>query len=220
MGDVRPVDPVMTNLSIGFKNEAYYWDKLAPVVPVSEKSGTYFIWDKDYWLRKVAGSERAPSVPYTRVDKGVSTGTYECFERGYEELVYDPIRKASQTPEALDVQATAHLTEIMQLELEKLVAGTIWKTGVWGTDVTLSGTSQWSDATSNPITALDTAMRVVKRNTGSKPDVMFISGTVWDTLKEHPILIEKYKYSQKAILTEELSLCCFRSYVKSMSWIA
>ena len=92
----------------------------------------------------------------------------------------------------------------MQLELEKLVAGTIWKTGVWGTDVTLSGTSQWSDATSNPITALDTAMRVVKRNTGSKPDVMFISGTVWDTLKEHPILIEKYKYSQKAILTEDL----------------
>ena len=71
MGDVRPVDPVMTNLSIGFKNEAYYWDKLAPVVPVSEKSGTYFIWDKDYWLRKVAGSERAPSAPYTRVDKGV-----------------------------------------------------------------------------------------------------------------------------------------------------
>ena len=36
--DVRPVDPVMTQLSIGFKNPRYFWDQIAPPVEVAEKS--------------------------------------------------------------------------------------------------------------------------------------------------------------------------------------
>jgi len=202
--DVRPIDPVMTNLSVGFKNEAYFWDKLAPTVEVSQKSGTFFKWTKDYWLRREEGSSRAPGGPYTRVQHGVTTDTYDTQEEGFEEVVDDSIRKASQTPEGLDVQAVRHLTTQMELFLEKAVATELWKTGVWGTDKTLAGNNQWSNSDSNPITEIDSAIRIVKRNTGSKPDVLYVSGVVWDYLKEHTKIIEKYKYSQKAILTEEL----------------
>ena len=203
-GDLRPVDPVMSDLSIGFKNDMYYWDKIAPDVSRTEKSGTYFEWTKDYWLRRAPGAARAPSAPYTRIGMGVTTGTYNTEERGFEEPVYDPIRASSQTPESLDVMATKHLTEVMQLELEKTVSNALWKTGVWATDKTLSGTGQWSDQTSDPIGDMDTAKRVVMRGTGTKPDTLFIGGVVWDTLKEHTQIIEKYKYSQAAVLTEEL----------------
>lgn len=202
--DLRPVDPVMTDLSIGFKNDAYYWDKIAPDVSREEKSGTYFIWTKDYWLRRPAGEDRAPASPYTRVGMGVSTGTYNTSEKGFEEPVYDPIRAASQTPEALDVMATKHLTELMQLVLEKNVASAVWKTGVWGAEKTLAGSNQWSDSSSDPIGDIDTAKRSIMRNTGTKPTDLFISGAVWDELKEHTKLIQKYQYSQAAVLTEEL----------------
>ena len=183
--DLRPIDPVMTNLSIGYKNDEYFWDKLAPVVSVSEKSGTYFTWTKDYWLRKHQAGDRAPSAPYTRIGMGCRDCNYNALEKGFEEPVYDPIRAASQTPESLDVMATKHLTEVIQLELEKEVSGALWTTGVWDSDEDFSTSAnvQWSDATSNPITDMDIAKRIVRRKTGTEPDTLFVGPIPWEILK-------------------------------------
>lgn len=205
INDVRPVNPVMTNLSIGFKNEAFYADELFPPVEVSEKSGTYFIWTRDYWFRREAGSQRAATGPYTRLGVGVSTDTYRAEEYGYEELVADSVRKASQTPEALDTVAVQHLTEMLQIEIEKQAAADGFVTGIWGTSTTLTAGDQWSDlANSDPIANADTAERTIRRNTGQEPNVMLIGALVWESLKEHPLILDKYKHTQTGIMTEAL----------------
>lgn len=203
--DVRPVNPVMTNLSIGFKNERYYWDQIAPPVEVSEQTGTYFTWTRDFWFRREDGAERPASGGYTRLGVGVSTSTYEAREYGYEELVFDVIRAASQTPESLDNIAVQHLSETIQIELEKQVQAAGFVTGVWGTTSTLSGTNQWSDyGNSDPIADIDTAKRTVRRNTGKNPTDMHIGALTWEVLKEHPLILDKYKHTQTGIMSEEL----------------
>lgn len=203
--DVTPVDPVMTNLSFGFKNAGYHWDEIAPPVEMAERSGTYFTWTRDYWFRREAGAQRAPSVGYTRLGTGVSTSTYKADEYGFEELVWDPIRAASQTAEDLDVIAVQHLTEMIQIELEKQVAAAGFVSGVWGTDNTLSGTNQWSDyANSDPIANADVAKRTIRRNTGTEPNYLAVGALTWETLKEHPLILDKYKHTQTGILTEDL----------------
>ncbi len=205
MNDVRPVNPVMTQLSLGFKNPAYFWDFLAPPVKVDEQSGTYFTWTRDYWFRREAGAIRAPSGQYTRLGVGVSTATYSAFERGFEEVVHDPVREASQTPEALDAVAVQHLTEMIQIELEKQVAAATFVTGVWGTSTTLAGGDQWSDfANSDPIADADLAKRTIRRNTGAEPDSLAIGALPWEVLKEHPLILDKYKHTQTGIMTESL----------------
>ena len=118
INDVVPVDEVMTNLSIGYRNKEYFWDKIAPSVSMAKRSGTYFVWPRDYWFRSEPGADRAPATGYTRLSVGLDTDTYQTSEKGYEELVDDSIVKASDTPESLDMNATQHLTEQMQLFLE------------------------------------------------------------------------------------------------------
>lgn len=205
--DLRPVDPVLTNLSLGFKNKEFMWEYIAPPIRVTEKSGTYFIYDRDYWFRRPqdGGGFRAASSPYTRVGFGVSTATYRAEEHGYEKSIDDPTRASSQTPESLDTLATQFLTNLMEMELELDVAAAGFITGVWGTSNTLTGTNQWSDlANSDPIADFETAKRTIRRNTGMEPNSSLIGALTWESLKEHPLLLDKYKYTQKGILTEDL----------------
>ena len=203
LNDVVPVNEVMTNLSIGFRNKEYFWDKVAPSVSMDKKSGTYFKWPRDYWFRSEPGADRAPATGYTRLHLGVETDTYSTTEKGYEELIDDSISKASQTPEALDTVAIQHLTEQMQLYLEKLVAGATFKTGVWGTSLAVA--NKWSDyAASDPIADSDIAKRTIRRNTGMEPNAMFMGALVWERIKEHPDFLDKYKHTQSGIMTPAL----------------
>lgn len=202
--DVRPVDPVLTDMSIGFKNDRFLWDKIAPSKESTEQSGTYFIYTRDYWFRRGTRAERAATAPYERVDYGVATDTFKAAEYGFEKALSDVVKNASQTPESLEVRDNQFLTNLIQLELEIQVAAAAFITGVWGTST--NPTTQWSDFdNSDPITDIEVGKRTIRRNTGSVDGlVLFIGALCWESLKEHPLLLDKYKYTQKGILTEEL----------------
>ena len=203
--DVRPVNPVLTNLSFGFANKGFLWDKIAPFAKQDQKSGTYFIYTRDYWFRRMKGAARASAGLYTRIGFGLDSSTYDCQEIGFEVPLDDPTVAASQTPEDLQTKAVAFLTNVMQIELEKLVAAAAFVTGVWGTTTSLSSTTQWSDFdNSDPIANAKTAKRAILRNTGAEPNTLFVGATAWDKLMEHPLIVEKYKYTQKGVMTPDL----------------
>ncbi len=203
--DVRPVNPVLTNLSFGFANKNFLWDKIAPPTKQDQKSGTYIIYTRDYWFRRIARAARAAGGPYTRTGFGIESSTYDCQEIGFETPLDDSIVAASQTPEDLQTKAVAYLTNIMQIELEKLVAAACFVTSVWGTTSTLTSTNQWSDFdNSDPIANAKTAINTIRRNTGAAPNSLFVGVTAWDKLCEHPLIVEKYKYTQKGLMTPDL----------------
>lgn len=203
--EVRPVDPVLTSLSIGFKNDNFFWDMIGPVAEQQEKSATYFVYDREFWFRRQEGAERAPEGESLRTGYGVSTQTYDAFELSFEKALGDVVVDASQTPENLATQDTQFLTNLMQLELEARAAAAYFVTGVWGTSNTLTGTDQWSDfANSDPIANADTAINTILQNTGAMPNTMFIGKAGWDKLKEHPLILDKYKHTQTGIMTPEL----------------
>ncbi len=203
--DVRPVDPVLTNLSFAYKNSRFLHAAIAPYIEVPEKSGTYFIYDRDFWFRRLDGAVRGPESPYLRIGYGVSTSTYSALEIGFEKVLGDPIKAASQTPEDLQRMDVEFLTNQIQLELEIRAAAELFVTGIWGTSTTLTGTDQWSDfANSDPIANADTAIRTILRNTGARPNVLFVGLVGWEKLKEHPLVLDKYKHTQTAIMTPAL----------------
>lgn len=203
--DVRPVDPVLTTLSIGFRNEKFLWDMIAPPEERGDQSGTYFVWDREFWFRRQEGAERAAQGPYLRVGYGISTQTFRTREIGFEKALGDVIRSGSETGEDLQTVDTEFLTNLIQLEIEKRVADATFVTGVWGTSNPLAGINQWSDfANSDPIADADTAIRTILRNTGARPNTLFIGFLGWQTLKEHPLIVEKYQQTQVGIMTPAL----------------
>ena len=206
--DVRPVDPVLSDMSIGFKNDKFLWEKIAPTKESGEQSGTYFIYTRDYWFRRGKRAQRAATAPYERVDYGVGTDTFRSLEYGFEKALADVIKNASQTPESLEVRDNQFLTNLIEMELEIQVAAAAFITGVWGTST--NPTVQWSDYdNSDPIADIDAGKRTIRRNTGAAITSVFIGSLCWESLKEHPLLIEKYKYTQKGILTEDLVAAAF-----------
>ena len=209
--DVRPVNPVLTNLSIAGRNKNFLAEKIAPFSPQPQKSGTYFIYTPSFWMRVPTGSYRASDAPYTQLGYGVSSSTYNTSEHGYEKLLADPVRNASQTPEDLQMKDVQFLTNAIQMDLEAAVAAKLFTSSVWGAgDVTLTGSNQWDDyANSDPIKDAKTARLAIHRLVGQYPNTMFIGVSSWQKLIEHPLLLDKYKYSQKGILTEELIAAVF-----------
>src|SRR3990167_52580 len=217
VADVRPVDPVLTDMSVGFKNDRFLGDAIAPFKEVSEQSGTFMVWTRDFWFRRQEGAERAPEGPYLRTGYGVTNDTYRTIELGFEKLLGEVTQKASQTPEDLETQDVNFLTNLMQIELEKRAAAAYFVTGVWGTSTTLSGTDQWSDfANSNPITNAQTAMRTVKQNTGGWPNKMFMGLTAWEKLSEHPLILDKYKHTQVGVMTPALVAAALQGSAPSL----
>ncbi len=203
--DVALVSPVLTNLSIGFRNPNFFWSKLAPPLGVDLNVGTFPIFTRDYWFRRATTAQRASSGGYQRLGYGIASSTYSTREYGFEKVLSDPTRKSSQTPQDLQVVDTEFLTQMFELELEKQVAAAAFVTSVWGTSNTLTGTDQWSDFDgSDPINDAEVAKRTVRRNTGAKVNMLFIGALGWEKLKEHPLIIDKYKHTQVGVMTEAL----------------
>lgn len=207
--DTRFVDPMLSRLSIGFKNPKFHWDSIAPVVSTQQKSGIYPVYSSDYWFRLIDGANHAEGALYARGGYGITSGSYECFEIGVEKLLPDSVSAASQLPEALEVTDVAWLTNQIQLQLEVNAANKLFKAGVWGTDRTGHASSkaspnfiQWSDyANSDPIQDIRTGISKVHQVTGARPEHGYTNYGVMESLLDHPLLHSLYKRNSDGPLT-------------------
>src|SRR6476659_2458496 len=43
-------DPILTNLSVGFKDQSLYGAELFPITPVNTQSGRYRVFDRSDWV--------------------------------------------------------------------------------------------------------------------------------------------------------------------------
>lgn len=201
---VRPVDPLLTNLSIGFKNDMFFWDVVAPPSVVQQPSGQYTIYNREFWFRQQDGADRGPTSPYTRIGYDVSFESYACFEIGYEKQLSDVVRSASQLPEDLLVTDVALLTNQVQLELERrVIAECFNKDGVWSQDKTYSSSNDWTNSNANPLEDMDAAIRTIKRTTGAMPTTLIMGPDTWRALRRHPDLINSYQYVHGGLLTKQ-----------------
>lgn len=67
--------------------------------------------------------------------------------------------------------------------------------------VVLSGTSMWTDPTSNPIELLKEQRKELQKLTGTVPDTLIVSAEVGGVLQDHPKIKEILKLNQGIIMT-------------------
>lgn len=197
INDVRPIDPILTNLSIGYQNEEFIWDRVSPPVP-SDRSGTFFVYTRDFWFRtfeSAGGLVAGENSQYKRGGYGVSSSTFETIHYGIEKLTDRPTIAGSQTPENLIDTDVDWVVNLLALNYERLVAAAVFITGVWGTSITPG--SKWDDDTNGtPISDVLTGRQTIRRAIGKNPNMMIIGAEAWDSVSEHADLLEKYKFTQ------------------------
>jgi len=197
------VDAALSQVSIGYKNSGYIADSIFPFVQVTKQSDKYYIWTKDFWFRNYV-QLRTPGDTYPEGGLELSTTNYfaDIFHLSF------PINDedAANQDEAVELEITGAewLADQFMLNREAKMIADFFKTGVWGTDKTLSGTDQWSDqAQSDPEADIRLASQTIQKSTGSKGNKLVIGKEVLDKLAEHPLLLDKYKYTNVANLSNQ-----------------
>jgi hypothetical protein len=90
-------------------------------------------------------------------------------------------------------------------------------TGVWADDVTgVSGapssgqTKQWNDYTSSdPISDLEAAKAEILGNTGMEANTLVLGYDVFKSLKNHPDLVDRIKYTSSQTITTDMLAAMF-----------
>lgn len=197
------VDPLLTNVSIAYKNAKYIADLLFPVVEVDKKTGYYYVYDKSN-LKKV-NSQRAQFARANRVDFGLTKTAYgPLIERCLEGWVDYDILAQYDSPLDPRSDETENVTEIMQVNKETDLATSLASTAVVTQNTTLSGTDQWSDFTnSDPFDDITVAIDTVKKACLQTPNTFVVGAEVWTKLRNHPDLLDRLPVINAKTLTPE-----------------
>jgi hypothetical protein len=200
------IDVALTNVSVGYTNNAFVGERLFPSVPVVKQSNKYYIFGRETW--SVHLDLRAPGTQANEIPGyQVSTDTYFANEHALQVPVTDEERQNADAPFDPDRDGAELVTEKVLLGREvamKTLVTTATNYPSGGT-VTKSGSGQWSDyVNSNPIGDIRTGIRWINSQIFRNPNVAVIPYQVMSQLEDHPDFIERIKYSERAILTPDI----------------
>ncbi|MCQ9121238.1 major capsid protein [Rodentibacter pneumotropicus] len=200
---LRVQDPVLTELAQGYHNLELVGETLMPTVEIEKEAGKIpkfgrLAFRLPSTVRGLRGSSnRLDPEDITAIDVNLEEHDveYAIDYREENEAIFSLRQFALNTTQ--DVIALGREKEVATLALDE----TKYEAG---NKITLSGSSKITDKSADIFGMFDTGIRAVKRAIGRKPNVCVIAGDVWAALKDHPVVIEKLKYSQVAIITPEI----------------
>jgi hypothetical protein len=209
---IQVIDPILSNVALGYKQPEHVGMALFPIVPVSQTGGKIIQFGKEAF--RLYNTARAPGGTAKRVRYGHEGAPYAVENHALDAVVpREWMRDAKQVPNIdLGTRAVNLVMKSGSLVLENQQA-TVARTAAnydANHKVTLAGTDQWSDyANSNPIGDVDDAKESVRESVGVYPNVIEISAKVFKVLKEHPSILDKIKYTHRGIVTAELLAAVF-----------
>lgn len=184
------IDKLLTNVSSMYKPEGYISESIFPFVGVKQKTGKLAKYGHSHLRIEssiVAGRGKYRRVePITRSNVG-----YDIEGHGLEGLVTKDDYRNVELPYKAEEDEALGLASQLWTEKESVLATALAATGTITQNVTLSGTSQFSDySNSSPLTRFKTARQAVKDGCGKMPDTAWMDSRVANVLKFHPELLD------------------------------
>lgn len=182
-----PIDPDLTGIVVAYKNANYIADSVCPRVNVSKQEFKYSRFSDDKWF----------NVPDTRVGRRSQPNeilldgqesTDSTFDYGLEAPI--PNADIDNKDKRFDPEgdAAALLAECIALDREQRVAAYAFASTSYVSTLrtTLSGASQWSDTSSDPITAITDSLDLPL----IRPNILTFGQAAWTKFRVHPAIIE------------------------------
>lgn len=211
------VNVPLTNVSVAYMQSAdsYIADKVFPKVPVQKQSDMYWKYSKSDW-RRTEVKRRAPSTESAGVGWNMDSDQYFCHVYAVHKDIDDQERANADSNFSLDRDATEFITNQQLLKRDIDWTQSYFRAGVWATDRVGVGSAagvnqflQWDVASSDPIGDVDRWMIEFRRQSGFAPNVCVLGAHVMSALKQHPDIIDRIKYTQRGIVTEDLIATLF-----------
>jgi hypothetical protein len=213
MTNLGHIDRALTNISVGYMQgaDAFIADKVFPIVNVTKQSDVYYIYSKsDFFRNEVQERGRAAESAGGQWNMTVAD-PYHCRKYAYHYDITQEEKVNYDQPINVDRDTTEWLSQKMLLKREVDFTTKFFKTGVWGKDITADGTTikKWSNPESDPIAQVNEEMLSFAEKTGKKPNFAIMSPDVFYALKNHDLIMDRIKYTQKGIITLDLIAALF-----------
>lgn len=204
-GDLH-VNQALTTVSTAYMQsaDAFIADRVFPFVGSQSMSDIYWTWPRGTFFRTDVEA-RAPGTRAARTSFRPDMKAFNCTPYAIAHDIPDPVRANADSVFQLERSATEQVTQQMLLYRELKWASTFFKTGVWATDYTgvASGPSgnqviQFNQSASDPITFFQTQVLAMQSRTGIRPNTLVLGPYVYMTLLNHPLVIDRIKYTQTA----------------------
>lgn len=211
------IDRALTNMSVAYMQDAnaFIADKVFPIVRVKRQSDVYYIYNKGDFMRDEA-QLRGAATESAGGDYGVeASDPYYCRKHAFHKDVTPEERANYDEPLDADSDATDFVSQKMLIRREMEWASKFFKSGIWGREITGAdavaegSVIYWDEATSDPIGDITSAGVQMASETGYKPNTLVLSPFVFNALKNHEDILDRIKYTQKGIVTEDLLATLF-----------
>ncbi len=194
-----PIDPYLTGIALAYTNEELIAEQVLPSVTVGKQE---FKWNR-YSLAESftipntqVGRKSAPNqVEFSATEVGDFTVNYALDD----DIPNDDLLNADSRHDPLG-HAALMTAELIELDREKRTADIVFDAALYASSnkVTLSGSNQWSDATSDPLDAIiDQALESTA--IPMRPNRAVLGSEVWQYLRRHPKILEAVKSTGGAI---------------------
>lgn len=206
------VNVPLTNISVAYMQDQtqFIADRVFPVVPVQQQSNLYYTFKKGPGFRAEA-KPRAPATESAGRAWQTDTDQYACQRYSVHQDIADEDRANADALFDLDREASEGVTDDLLLLREILWADRYFQTGVWATDLTGDAAPDadteflhWDDEASTPIQDIRSEKTRIAELTGRRPNTLVLGPRVRDVLVEHPDVKERVKYTQTAVIPDEL----------------
>lgn len=203
---LRVLKPHLTEIARGYANPTLLAPRLAPIVSVTKQKVTYPDFSKQFL--KEYDTKRAPGADYNRMmpeDLDPLDAALKVHSLGFPIDVQD---SEEATDRNLEMEAAdgLNLNFGIARDREVVTAFTTAATYAAGNKVTLAGNDQWNsgDAAADMTADLKDGRIAVLDSFGMKPNTIVISRDAFELAKTVSAIMDRIKYSQLGVLTEEL----------------
>jgi hypothetical protein len=191
-----------------YRNAEYIFPKFMKDVYVTQDSGAYWVYTKDFRLEETLRANRTPANMATL---SASTSTYVVHEHALKDVVSENDRDNSDLPGSLDVDTVEFLTDKILMRQEKECSDLLFTTGSWGNNSTLNTATSmaYNTTTSAPIQQVLSATSKILQASGKVANTIITNHDVFAALKENQNVYNRLAYTKDQILTEQILASLF-----------
>ena len=203
LAQARVIDPILTNIALGYKMPNLVGSSLFPRVPVMVSGGQVLTFGPESF--KLYASTRSPGAATKRITFGYLGTQFALVNKALEAPVpREYLRDAAEVPGIdLATRAVKVVLNSLLLDLENDQATVATNANNYGTNnkVALSGTSKWSNAASTPIQSMLGYRENVRQSVGIYPNVALFSAVAWNAFVTNPNVISRFQYTSHESIT-------------------
>ncbi len=185
------LDRLLSQMAIGFMENATIAGSIAPTVIVDKQSDAYSIFSRADALR-TEEDKRSPGTEANKITRTISSDTYyaQNYALKYPITIEDRENADPVYRQNLWNDAAAYVTRKLQLSWEVRVAALVNATTNVGSSAGVA--SEWdAAASSDPIGDLHTAMDNVQDLTGTRPNKLVFGMDAWRSIRRNDQILNR-----------------------------